>query len=549
MDLRAGPREQTGRLWRLRIVGVVSGLFLLLTLAFMWPLPARANRSIPDHDDAYFSVWRVAWIAHQLPRDPRHLFDANIFHPEENTLAFSDAAVLPAVLGAPAIWLGASPVAVYNWLLILGVATSALAAYLLTERLSGSAPGAIIAGVVFAFAPYRAAHFAHLELQWTAFMPLALLAMHRLHDRPTTAVGIGLGAAIGLQALSSIYYAAFFAVMCVPACVWLVVAARRPRRPTLAALAYAAVVTLILVLPYGRPYLTNSTERSAPPAEEVATFAARWGDYLRVPPHNRLRGGAGEAPEERSLYPGLVAPALAAVAAVPPASIATYGYVAMAAAAVDGSRGSEGHVFRFLRWIGGPFAYLRASARFAILFLLALSVLAGLGFARLTARIGPRHRWTVFAAAMAACALEFNSTPMPLRDPAMSPPAVYRWLRQQSRAAVVIELPVPAPDRLWGYETTYQYLSTFHWMHLVNGYSGFAPQSYLRLLESMRTFPDAASMASLRRRSVNYVVVHDRLMPHEEYVKLSQALLLRTEVQWCMEFPDPVYPAAVCRLR
>ena len=35
---------------------------------------------VGPHYDALFGVWRVAWIAHQLRRDPAHLFDANIFY-------------------------------------------------------------------------------------------------------------------------------------------------------------------------------------------------------------------------------------------------------------------------------------------------------------------------------------------------------------------------------------------------------------------------------------------------------------------------------------
>ena len=43
---------------------------------------------------------------HQLPRDPLHLFDANIFHPERNTLAFSEHMLPQALMGAPLLWLG-----------------------------------------------------------------------------------------------------------------------------------------------------------------------------------------------------------------------------------------------------------------------------------------------------------------------------------------------------------------------------------------------------------------------------------------------------------
>ena len=52
------------------------------------------------------------------------------------------------------------------------------------------------------------------------------------------------------------------------------------------------------------------------------------------------------------------------------------------------------------------------------------------------------------------------------------------------------------------------YFSVFHWHRLVNGYSGFNPPSYMRLLDVMTTFPDEGSLAELRRRDVSFVIVH-----------------------------------------
>ena len=64
-----------------------------------WPLVTGLNRlgRTANSGDARVSVWNVAWVAHALLTDPGDLFDANIFHPHRNTLAFSEAnlAALP----------------------------------------------------------------------------------------------------------------------------------------------------------------------------------------------------------------------------------------------------------------------------------------------------------------------------------------------------------------------------------------------------------------------------------------------------------------------
>jgi len=183
-----------------------------------WPLSWPRPLSLPHSDDAYFSVWRISWVAHQLPINPRALFDANIFYPEKGTLAYSDAMLLVGVLGAPFVWLGVNPVIVHNGLLIVALFTSAVGVYLLARQLGASTEGSLVAGVIFGFAPYRFAHIAHLELQWVVWMPLAMMAFRRLAATPNRLNGMLLGLCITAQVFSSIYYGVFL-------CVYLVVAA------------------------------------------------------------------------------------------------------------------------------------------------------------------------------------------------------------------------------------------------------------------------------------------------------------------------------------
>jgi hypothetical protein len=63
-------------------------LFVLLALVHTWPLataPGRLSRH--DTADTVHHEWIVAWDAPQLAQDPWHLFDANIFYPQRDTLA------------------------------------------------------------------------------------------------------------------------------------------------------------------------------------------------------------------------------------------------------------------------------------------------------------------------------------------------------------------------------------------------------------------------------------------------------------------------------
>src|SRR3982751_3721145 len=113
-------------------------LCLLLAIVHTWPLalhPARLSRN--DNADAQLNEWILAWVAHQLPRVPAHLFDGNIFYPVRGSLAFSEPLIVPALMGAPLSWSGASPVFVFNIVLLLGFALTTLAGYALVYSWTG----------------------------------------------------------------------------------------------------------------------------------------------------------------------------------------------------------------------------------------------------------------------------------------------------------------------------------------------------------------------------------------------------------------------------
>ena len=183
----------------------------VLTVFVTWPQALFMHSMIAAHDDPLFSMWRLAWVAHALVTDPRHLFDGNIFYPARNTLAFSDAMMVEALLAAPLFWLGVSPVLIYNILLLGGIAASGVAMFVLARHLLGGDGPAVVSAAIFTMAPYRIEHYMHLELQWAMWVPLTLWAIHRAIEERSWRHGMLGGLFLWLQILSSIYYGVFLA--------------------------------------------------------------------------------------------------------------------------------------------------------------------------------------------------------------------------------------------------------------------------------------------------------------------------------------------------
>ncbi len=116
-----------------------------------------------------------AWLADPMAVLSGRVFDANIFHPAEGALTYSDHLLLQSLVMTPLYAVTGNLVLCYNVLLLLSIAASGLAMHVLVRSVTGSTAAAFVAGLAWACWPYRTAHLLHLQLQSLYFLPLALL--------------------------------------------------------------------------------------------------------------------------------------------------------------------------------------------------------------------------------------------------------------------------------------------------------------------------------------------------------------------------------------
>ena len=260
----------------------IAGLCLLLAIVHTWPLitaPGTLTRN--DNADAELNEWILAWVAHQLPRAPSRLFDGNIFYPERDSLAFSEPLIVPALMGAPLHWLGASPVLVFNVVLILGFALTAWAGYALAYEWTGDRAAGMLAGSVFAFNTHTLTRLAHVQGIHAWGLPLTLLAADRIlvHQRWRDAVWLAVW--MTAMAYTSGYLIVFGAIMIAVVLVTRV-ADWWPRAGRVVTLyAVATVLSGLAVLPVYLPYRRVARELGMlRPIEAVTEFSATWTGYL-----------------------------------------------------------------------------------------------------------------------------------------------------------------------------------------------------------------------------------------------------------------------------
>ena len=530
----------------------IALFFLAFTALVTYPQVRGLGTSVPYHSDPYFSMWRLAWVAHALQTDPRALFEANIFYPAHDTLGYSDAMLLPGAALAPLFWAGGNPVLIYNLALFAAFALSGYAAFLLARMLTGSVTGSIVAGVIYGFAPYRFCHYMHLELQIVFWIPVALLLIHRILANGRMRDGVMLGLTVAAQVLSSVYAGIFsityFAVLTPGLLISTGVGhARRLLLPT----AVAATLAITLVAPYGLAYRHAERSVGMRSLDDVRVYSASMTNYLSAPAMNRLYGWTASTDftwaDEMNLFPGILACALALLGVVRGRGRVRFAYLAGLAASVELTRGSGSIVYLWLFEHVGAFQALRSPARFDTLVNLSLGVLSAYGVAFMLERIERRWRHLAGAALVAVLIAEYASSPSIAPVPA---PTRIDSLLSKRPPAVIVELPLLSRRGFWGsLDSVYMYQGIGHFQKMLNGYSGYAPQSFYEMRKAMASFPDDRSMSFLRNLHVDYVVVRAGLYEADEGATLLEQMGTVEDLSLEAMWPDgPMGAEAVYKI-
>lgn len=517
--------------WTQAVVAAAAAVVL-----HTWPLATNpAELSLNYNGDVMLNEWIVAWVQHQLPRDPLRLFSANIFHPAPDSLAFSEPLIVPAVLGAPLRLLGASPVLVHNVLLLAGLMLTMLAGYALVYHWTEDPIASLIAGAAWTFNTQSLVRLEHLQAAHAYGIPLALLAADRLIVTGERRHAWWVAAWMVLMAYSSGYLVIFTSVALA---LLLLVRVREwaPRaRTVVGGLLLAAVTAGLLVLPLYLPYRRAAIQQGMQrPLDSVAQFSATldgyWASYGRL--HHWLwnAGAPREFPD--AYFPGIVVLALAATAIV--VHIATRAAPAVArarvlavtaicAAGVVLSLGTRTPVYGWLYEVFPPLASLRAAARFGVLFMLGMAVLAGLGTAWIRARYG-RARWTSLAAAILFVLVNVEAARAPFTYvPFRGISGVYNLLAEEPGPVVLVEVPFYPPQVIFQ-NAEYVLNSTAHWRPLMNGYSGYTPATYREYAPVFWNFPDPAAVDAMRDAGATHLMVHPERYEREAEETLRQAL-------------------------
>ena len=431
---------------------------------------------------------------------------------------------------APVWWASRNPYLVHNVAVLLGFILAELGMYLLVRHLTGNRGASAVAAVGYGFCPFVFSHLPHIQLLMTAGLPVSLLALHRLVERPSVPRSLVLGLVIAIQALACGYYGVYAGLMVASGVIFYAATRGLWRQPRFWGLvSMAAATSVLVVLPFFVPYLSLKAETGFGRAVgETQTYSANWQSYLaaaawlhqwRLP----LLGTWSDV-----LYPGTIA-LLGGIAALVMGRKAAprngHGddvvfYAGLGAIACWASFGPKGGLYTVLHESIVLFSWLRAPARIGIVVTLALCVLAGMAIDRLVRSL---RRGQLITGALVVVALaDLFVAPLDLRD-APPLPQAYRVLAQVPYGPVA-EFPFFYRSIDAHRHAEYMLWSTFHWRPLINGYSDYIPPEFSKMLIPISSFPTPESFGILHRLSARYVIFHINLYHHLAWKDVAERI-------------------------
>lgn len=568
----AHPSEPTPTNTARRLPAGLTHLWAVLfyaaaSLVMTYPLAVRMGEAVVGRigDNIYF-IFLLRWYQ-------RAWFELGIspfFHPWLNypqgwNLASTDTSLATTLFGLPASMI-AGPTFGYNLAMLITFVFSGWAMFFWVRRLTGSTGAGLIAGFLFAFLPYRMAHFVagHLNLSGTQWFPLYFMGLYDLLRRtqpagatdrsraswtaavpwkPTLLTALMLGL-IGFTSMYYLLYAVLFTAVFVGGYLLLVNRRAWRDRHFWTRLAAAGVLSLPLVLLAVQPFI--GLEREGGLASRSVSYASMYSasptDFILPATDHFLWGRwVGQNFDrslwiESSLYVGAVSFGLALLAwlrrketghaplLVLALLVVVVGVVlALGTSLHWNNQRVEVPVPAALQALLGrdsapiplpalvlfeymPFyAKMRALMRIGFMALLFLTLAAGIGAGWLLRRAGPRRALPLTALLLALAFFDFYPGPYTEMAAVQARP-VDQWLAQQPGQGAVAQFP------FWQAEDQDQVYNTLvHGKPFIGGFfSANQPEQYLRIRPVLEKFPSAEGAALLRQLGVQWVLLDTR---------------------------------------
>lgn len=534
-------------------------LFFIAAIYITYPLVFHIGSLVTGFGDELVIAWIQNWVIHALLTNPLSLFEANIYFPYHNTLAFSETFIVTSILAMPVRFLSGQPISTVNFTLISSILLLGFSIYLLCFYLTKDFLASLFTGMMVIFSPAVLDYSVHLQLLSVECVPLSILFfLHFIKTKRTLFLGIALIFFL-LQFYNSLLPSFFIFFSLVTFCLFLI----RPYRKKVREYVTKTNILLLLItgafmLPIAIPYLSVSQEfHYVRDIRDTIHFALQPEDFLY--PGNRTQLNTflmntfptnrySENSEFKPGYLGVIFSLLALFTIIyciryfKKNTVYVNSFFIVALIGLILSLGPALHLARhtvhipfivplpyFIFYYLLPgFNGVRESGSWNMLFIIAIAVTIALVLHTLLFKRSRTITYLVYLFLFIGIIIELSPLklyPIMQKD---NFPKVYSWLATTNPNTNIIELPIynwnmqPFTE----HEMFREYFGTVDFRRTANGYTGFSPPPWQTFLITMdSTFPSKKAVTELKTLGITDVIIHT-----DEYDTLSKSHLFPKHV-------------------
>lgn len=527
----------------------VTIILVFITVLFTYPIAFNMTTSFYGYPgDIFGTIWYLWWFKYSI-------FELNI------SPLFSPFLGAPngiyTVIYDPEIDLIAMPFTIlfgeifsYNFLVLLSFILSGIGMYSLAYYLTKNKYASLVSGIIFAFSPYHIAHaMGHLKLAQIQWIPFCILYMLKLDEERSYKNAVIFGIFLTLVIFSNPYYALFIVLLILFYVSYRAYTSNLFKTENLIPcfnsknlkitgiiLAILAGASLVVYYFFIRPAFVSSQEVvNKRDLYELVVYSAKPWDFFLPPIYHPVFGQYvrefvsshlyGSNPVEQTLYIGYTPLFLATYATLKSFKTKNEDYPVVILFILLGlfvlSFMSPAYLPVFGLKIPFSFSYLlyqitpafRVMARFDVIIMVSVSILAGIGVKYLLQE--RFKKWKSLFVISVILIILFEFTPIPSNSGNVENkfhttkiiiPEEYNWLANQKGDFTIIEYPLaiaPGTEEIVHYR--YMFYQRIHKKKLING----GPEGIMRsLAEINKTSP----ASKLNEMGVKYALVHTNMI-------------------------------------
>lgn len=475
--------------------------FTTILLTYPW-ITRFSTHKLGDDIDGSMLVWNLWWFGKSIFNSSESIFFTNyIFYPVGTGLVFHTLTILNGIF-AFIIKPLAGVLISFNILTFLTFLLSGYGMFLLVEYITGSRSGAVIAGFIYAFCPFRMMRVSfinYLTTQWIPFYLLFLIKVLREDGRKYSNI-ILCSVFLLFNALICEIYGFFAALYTIPFFFFYGVGKNSKHKLSENILRISSVFLIFvlmffpllyrmvnIILSEGQSILSSTLENAQFESADLLSY------FIPSPLHPLWGNGAGNIMssfagifQETVVFPGFISIILCFCAfsvIEDRRKIIFFLFLAFVSALM--SFGPYLHFFGrdtffdagvkipmpyFFSFYLPFFSVVRIPGRYGLMAMVFISIVAGYGYRALSDRF--REKKTLFCSVVLILFFEFWTLPFPLISD-MKIPEVYSKIKNDKGDFALLHIPLGWRAKgtyHYGYNfTRYQYYQTYHEKRIMDG--------------------------------------------------------------------------------